>query len=189
MVFNACDTARGGTVEALSSTAGALMRRWIPAVVAMQFEITNPAAIVFAQTFHQSVAKRRSVDDSVVHTRQALRHAIKDTLEWGTPVLYLRAPDGRIFDNTSPLPPQARPSQNPIGARGLDAVYVQGLAAFWTERWDQAVVLLQQVHAHRPHHDVAVKLEQARHPQQLATRYAQAYAAAEALDWDEAILE
>ncbi|HSL07093.1 MAG TPA: CHAT domain-containing protein [Pseudonocardiaceae bacterium] len=189
VVLNACDTGRGGGLDALSSTAGALVRRWIPAVVAMQFEITNPGAVVFAQSFYQSVAKRRPVDDSVVRARQALRRAKKDTLEWGTPVLYLRAPDGRIFENTSPLLPQPRPSQDPIGTRELEALYDRALAAFWTEQWDQAVVLLQQVLAHRPHHhpDVAVKLKHARHQQQLATRYAQACAAAEALDWDEAV--
>ncbi|MGH3837860.1 MAG: CHAT domain-containing protein, partial [Pseudonocardiaceae bacterium] len=187
VVLNACDTERDSTSDAFSGTAAVLIRREIPAVVAMQFEISNTAAIVFAQTFYQNVATGRPADDSVVRARQALRRAKKDTLEWGTPVLYLRAPDGRIFDNTNPLPPQPRLPRDPIGARGLDAVYVQGLAAFWTEQWDQAVVLLQQVHAYRPHHDVSVKLEQARHPQQLATRYAQACAAAESQDWDEAI--
>jgi tetratricopeptide (TPR) repeat protein len=189
VVLNACDTGRGGALDAFSSTAGALVRRWIPAVVAMQFEITNPAAVVFAHTFYQNVAKRRPVDDSVVRARQALRRAKKDTLEWGTPVLYLRAPDGRIFDDTGPLVPQPRPSQGPIGARELEALYDQALAAYWTEQWDQAVVLLQQVLAHRPHHhrDVAVKLKQARHQQQLIIRYTQACAAAEALDWDEAV--
>ncbi|MGH3869954.1 MAG: CHAT domain-containing protein [Pseudonocardiaceae bacterium] len=189
VVLNACDTGRSGALDALSSTAGALVRRWIPAVVAMQFEITNPGAIVFARTFYQSVAKRRPVDDSVMRARQALRRAKKDTLEWGTPVLYLRAPDGRIFDDTSPALPQPRRSLDPIGARELEALYDRALAAFWTEQWDKAVELLQQVLAHRPHQhpDVAVKLKHARHQQQLATRYAQACAAAEALDWAEAV--
>lgn len=106
VVLNACDTGRGSAADAFSSTAAALIRREIPAVVAMQFEITDSAAIQFAQTFYQNVAKRRPVDDSVTRARRALRLAKKDTLEWGTPVLYLRAPDGRIFDATTPPPPQ-----------------------------------------------------------------------------------
>jgi len=189
VVLNACDTGRGSALDAFSSTAGALVRRWIPAVVAMQFEISDPAAIVFAETFYESVAKRRPVDDSVMRARRALRLDNKDTLEWGTPVLYLRAPEGRIFDSTSPAPPRLRPPPDPIGAWEVEALYDQALSAFWTERWDQAVGLLQQVLAHRPqqHPDVAVKLEQARHQQRLATRYAHACAAAEALDWDEAV--
>ncbi len=103
MVLNACDTGRGSAVDAFSSTAAALIRREIPAVVAMQFEITDSAAIRFAQSFYEHVAKRRPVDDSVMRARRALRLAKKDSLEWGTPVLYLRTLDGRIFD--APLPP------------------------------------------------------------------------------------
>ncbi|MGH4024435.1 MAG: CHAT domain-containing WD40 repeat protein [Pseudonocardiaceae bacterium] len=104
VVLNACDTARGGSADAFSSTAAALMRRGIPAVVAMQFEISDDAAIRFAQTFYQNVAKRLPVDTAVMRARRALRRAKKDTLEWGTPVLYLRAADARIFD-----PPPSRP--------------------------------------------------------------------------------
>lgn len=112
VVLNACDTGRGSAADAFSSTAAALIRREIPAVVAMQFEITDSAAIRFSQTFYQHVAKRRPVDDSVMRARRALRLAKKDTLEWGTPVLYLRAVDGRIFDTTIP-PPPPDPSPDP----------------------------------------------------------------------------
>ena len=67
---NACDTGRGSAADAFSSTAAALICREIPAVVAMQFEITDSAAIRFAQTFYQHVAKRRPVDDSVMRARR-----------------------------------------------------------------------------------------------------------------------
>jgi hypothetical protein len=40
-------------------------------VVAMRFEISDPAAIVFAQTFYEGVATRRPVDDSVMRARRA----------------------------------------------------------------------------------------------------------------------
>ncbi|MGH3913743.1 MAG: CHAT domain-containing protein [Pseudonocardiaceae bacterium] len=46
--------------------------------------------------------------------RRALRLAKRDTLKWGTPVLYLRASDGRIFDVTiPPMSPQPAPSPDP----------------------------------------------------------------------------
>ncbi|MGH4008008.1 MAG: CHAT domain-containing WD40 repeat protein [Pseudonocardiaceae bacterium] len=110
VVLNACETGRGGATDAFSSTAAALIRREVPAVVAMQFAITDSAAIQFAQAFYEYVAKRRPVDDSVMRARRALRRARTDSLEWGTPVLYLRAPDGRIFDATIS---QAQPSSAP----------------------------------------------------------------------------
>ncbi|MGH3940344.1 MAG: CHAT domain-containing protein [Pseudonocardiaceae bacterium] len=114
VVLNACDTGRGSATDAFSSTAAALIRREIPAVVAMQFEITDWAAIRFAQTFYHHVARRRPVDDSVMRARRALRLAKKDTLEWGTPVLYLRAPDGRIFDTTLTFPDPAPAATVPV---------------------------------------------------------------------------
>lgn len=114
VVLNACDTGRSSASDAFSSTAAALIRREIPAVVAMQFEITDSAAIRFAQAFYQYVAKRRPVDDSVMLARRALRLAKKDTLEWGTPVLYLRASDGRIFNVASAQPSQSAQSADPV---------------------------------------------------------------------------
>jgi tetratricopeptide (TPR) repeat protein len=199
-VLNACDTGRGSALDVFSSTAGALVRRGIPAVVAMQFAISDPAAICFAQTFYQNVAKRQPVDVSVMRARRALRRAKKGTLEWGTPVLYLRAPDGRVFDTatvparlTSPdeageRPPQAGhlPEQERVAE--AEALYDQALAAFWTDRWEQAVDLLHQVLTlRRDHPEAAGKLEHARRQLQLATSYAHAYAAADAGEWDQAV--
>ncbi|MGH3696221.1 MAG: CHAT domain-containing protein [Pseudonocardiaceae bacterium] len=189
VVLNACDTGRSGALDAFSSTAGALVRRWVPAVLAMQFEISDLAAVRFAQTFYESVAKRRPVDDSVMRARRALRLDNSHTLEWGTPVLYLRAPEGRIFGGTDPPLPVPFPPACPIGERETEALYDQALAAYWTEQWDQAVLLLQQLLAHCPQRypGITAKLEQARQQLQLATRYAQGCAAAQTRDWDEAI--
>jgi hypothetical protein len=113
VMLNACHTGRGSGLDAFSSIAAALIRRGIPAVVAMQFEITDSAAILFAQTFYQNVAKHRPVDECVMRARRAIRRNKNDSLEWGTPVLYLRAPDGHIFDTTITPSPQPRPSPDP----------------------------------------------------------------------------
>jgi WD40 repeat protein len=194
VVLNACDTGRGSALDAFSSTAGALVGRGIPSVVAMQFEITDPAAIQFAHTFYQHVAKQLPVDTSVMRARRALRRAKKDTLEWATPVLYLRSPDGRIFGPA--VPPSPAPAavldsaQLRAEASGpdLEALYDEALAAFWTERWDRAVELFQQVVMVRPGQaDAAAKLEQARRQQQLALHYAQARAAADTQAWAQAV--
>jgi WD40 repeat protein len=199
VVLNACDTGRGGALDVFSSTAGSLVRRGIPAVVAMQFAISDEAAIRFAQTFYQNVAKRLPVDTSVMRARRALRRTKKNTLEWGTPVLYLRAPDGQIFDTTASAPVAPRPAaeEQPRQARRppertssaeAEALYDQALAAFWTERWEQAVSLLRQVLALRSDYaEAAGKLELARRQLQLATNYAEASAAADAGRWEQAV--
>ena len=72
------------------------MRQGIPAVIAMQFEISDPAALVFSQSFYQAIADGLPVDVATVEARRAM-FAEGNEVEWATPVLYLRSPDGRVF--------------------------------------------------------------------------------------------
>jgi hypothetical protein len=106
-VLNSCEGARGGTHEVLSSTAAVLMRRGVPAVVAMQYEITDRAAIEFTRAFYEAIADGQPVDGAVSEARIAVSLALESTLEWGVPVLYMHSPDGCIFS----VEPGAKASQ------------------------------------------------------------------------------
>jgi WD40 repeat protein/tetratricopeptide (TPR) repeat protein len=195
VMLNACDTGQASSLDTFSSTAGALVRRGIPAVVAMQFEITDLAAIEFARTFYEATAKRLPVDVSVMRARRRMKHAKKDTLEWGTPVLYLRSLESDIFQVTAASSSSDRAGQTPeqpedqtVGPDSLESLYDEGLAAFWTEQWDLAVDIFGQILARqRNYADAATKLDHARRQQQLAARYAEASAAADKLAWGEAV--
>lgn len=95
-VLNSC---QGGTVSAedpYGSSAIALVQQGIPAVIAMQFPISDDAARTFSRTLYDSVAAGRSVDLGVTLGRQAVL-ATSET-EWATPVLYLRGQDGVLFE-------------------------------------------------------------------------------------------
>lgn len=94
--LNSCEGARGSESDAFSSTAATLVRRGVPAVVAMQYEVTDKAAIEFSRDFYEAVADGLPVDAAVAEARTAV--SMRSALEWGTPVLYMRSPDGRIFD-------------------------------------------------------------------------------------------
>ncbi|WP_448618700.1 CHAT domain-containing protein [Geodermatophilus sp. URMC 65] len=96
-LLNSCEGARGGRTDPYSGTAQSLIYQGIPAVVAMQFEITDRAAIVFTRGFYEAVADGYPLDAAMAEARKAIRLQ-PNQVEWGTPVLYLRAPDGRIFD-------------------------------------------------------------------------------------------
>ena len=108
VVLNSCEGARGGKHDVLSSTAAVLMRRGLPAVVAMQYEITDRAAIEFTRAFYEAIADGQPVDGAVAEARIAVSLALERTLEWGVPVLYMHAPDGLIFsvEGTPPPPPR-----------------------------------------------------------------------------------
>jgi len=98
VLLNACDGAQGGKQDIFSSTASILIRRGIPTVVAMQYEITDQAAIEFSHSFYDAISTGVSVEAAMANARQAIWISIPNSFEWGTPVLYTHAPDGILFD-------------------------------------------------------------------------------------------
>ncbi len=112
VVLNACSSGESGGNDMLSATAPALVHSGIEAVAAMQFAVSDDAAIAFAQGFYTAVAHSRGVDEAARSGRIAILGAA-GSLEWLTPVLYLRG------DSTHPLvvaPLAARDSPAPAPA-------------------------------------------------------------------------
>ncbi|MGB8647957.1 MAG: CHAT domain-containing protein, partial [Anaerolineae bacterium] len=96
-ILNSCEGARTSVQDPFAGTAMTLGKSGgLAAVVAMQFEITDTASIAFSRGFYSALAAGKPVDAAVVQARLAIFSEDND-VEWGTPVLYLRAPDGVIF--------------------------------------------------------------------------------------------
>jgi hypothetical protein len=120
-VLNACEGARGSQTDVFSSTAATLVRRGIPAVLAMQYSITDRAAIEVSRTFYEAIAEGIPVDAAVTEARKAVSLAMPQSLEWGIPVLYTHAPDGMLFQLR---PPPIQPNiarddaREPVGGEG-----------------------------------------------------------------------
>ena len=104
-VLNACEGGRNTKDDPFGGVAQGLVRQSIPAVIAMQFEISDPAALVFSQSFYQGIADGLPIDVATVEARRAI-FADGNEIEWATPVLYLRSPDGRVFNRG--LSPKAK---------------------------------------------------------------------------------
>jgi hypothetical protein len=102
VVLNSCSGATAGVSDLFSGTAAALVRGGVSAVAAMQYEISDPAAVAFSRGFYAAIARGRGVDDAVSSGRVAILGLSDRTLEWVTPVLYLRGHDTRLF--TLPAP-------------------------------------------------------------------------------------
>ena len=97
VVLNSCSGAAAAAGDLFSGTAAALVRGGVSAVAAMQYEISDPAAVAFARGFYAAIARGRGVDDAVSSGRVAILGLSDRTLEWVTPVLYLRGHDARLF--------------------------------------------------------------------------------------------
>jgi hypothetical protein len=98
--------------------AQSLVQQGIPAVIAMQFEITDQAALTFSQNFYASLVDGSPVDAALSEARMSI-FASGNDIEWGTPVLFTRSSDGRLFDIASapPLAPPVNPVPIPQPAR------------------------------------------------------------------------
>jgi hypothetical protein len=96
-VLNACEGARTGSQDPFAGVAASLVKSEIPSVIAMQFEITDDAAILFAGGFYSALARGAPVDAALAAARKAIWANYND-IEWGTPVLFMRVPDGKIFE-------------------------------------------------------------------------------------------
>ena len=98
VVLNSCEGARTSVVDPFAGIATSIVALGIPAVVAMQFEISDKAAITFAEELYQSlIARQDPIDVAVAEARKAVFTEVNET-EWATPVLFLRNEDGRLFD-------------------------------------------------------------------------------------------
>ena len=96
-VLNACEGARASRSDPFAGTAQSLVQQGIPAVIAMQSEVTDEAAITLAREFYGALADGYPVDAALAEARKAV-FARGNDVEWGTPVLHMRSPDGMLFD-------------------------------------------------------------------------------------------
>lgn len=99
LVFlTACKSARyGGRVGSpYHGVAARLIEHTgVPAVIANQHSISDKAAIELATLFYQRIAAGDDVDTAVSEIRKQFQPTSD---EWATPVLFLSAPDGKLFD-------------------------------------------------------------------------------------------
>jgi WD40 repeat protein len=178
-VLNACEGARSDQTDLFAGTAQSLVQQGIPAVVAMQFEITDDAAKTFAHAFYSGVAAGHPVEASLTETRVAL-YAEGHGLEWATPVLYLRAENGRVFD----VRQLSTDDLKHIRSRPL---YEEATTALDRGDWAVAEEKLKTLIQQDPTYPQAiVMLEKARRERELAALYAEGLARFSAGEWHEA---
>ncbi|WP_227816079.1 CHAT domain-containing protein [Nitrogeniibacter aestuarii] len=141
LVFlNSCMGAASAQGDPFGGVAQSLIRRGIPAVIAMQFPIPDDAAVALARHFYRYLAAGQPVDAALSSAR-AFLYARGFPVEWGAPALHMRSPDGRLFDLKQPhLPPTAAapqtmappaatapaPAPSPVAPRSTSRLWLVG---------------------------------------------------------------
>ena len=107
VVLNACDGARTSLTDPFAGVATTLVQLGVPAVIAMQFAISDAAAILFAEELYTNlIGGRAPVDAAVSEARKAI-FVEQGTMEWATPVLFLADTEVQLFDFVEPPTPAA----------------------------------------------------------------------------------
>jgi outer membrane protein assembly factor BamB len=112
VVLNSCSSGEAGVNDLFSGTAAALARCGISAVAAMQFTISDTAAIAFTRGFYNAIARGRDVDEAARSGRISIL-GLPRSLEWVTPVLYVRGQARQLFALTEPPATTSRRSSSP----------------------------------------------------------------------------
>ncbi|MFL5801662.1 MAG: CHAT domain-containing protein [Roseiflexaceae bacterium] len=120
IVLDACESGQLA-IEPFRGMAPALIRGQIPAVIAMQFNVPDASARAFAGEFYRALAEGLPIDACVTEGRKAVMGVVGlGRADWGIPVVYTRAPDGKLFDlpaATVPVPMQPQPD---LASRPVD---------------------------------------------------------------------
>jgi hypothetical protein len=108
----ALQQAQGGPQDGppiLVGLAPNLVRRGLPAVVAMQYSIYDDTAIKFSREFYRALAVGFPVDTAISEARRGIYiDCGAERRDWGIPVLFMRAPDGVILKPARPIPRPVR---------------------------------------------------------------------------------
>ncbi|MGH7496079.1 MAG: CHAT domain-containing protein [bacterium] len=163
-ILNACEGGRTSRTDPFAGTAQSLVQQGIPAVIAMQFEISDEAAITFAQEFYTALTDNYPVDAALVEARMAI-YAHGNSVEWGTPVLYMRSSYGQIFKITHAerdISTTAAPRLNtiPSGTQELPQELLQAISHPISEVREGAVHVLEGL-LHGVHKELARHAETA----------------------------
>lgn len=123
VVLNACEGATGSSSNIFSSTASELISGGISAVLAMQYPITDDAAIELAGTFYSAISDGVPVDYALTDARHNISISYPDYLEWATPVLFMRTNDGLLFELDKADQSEGRDTQSSSSASNDPAGY------------------------------------------------------------------
>ena len=103
VILNACKSATGNAQAAFAGVAPALVQADVPAVIAMQFNVPDKTALGFTQDLYRYLMAGYPLDQAVTEMRAGAFNNANDKYFWGIPALYMRSPDGRLWEPDAEL--------------------------------------------------------------------------------------
>ncbi|MGB0385588.1 MAG: CHAT domain-containing protein [Ardenticatenaceae bacterium] len=103
VLLQACEGGALSASHAFVGVASQVVQQNIPVVVAMQYEVSNVTAQRFALEFYKRLAQNKPVDKAAQEGRRriALGPLGYSKRDFATPVLFMRVPDGHLFQRAA----------------------------------------------------------------------------------------
>jgi tetratricopeptide (TPR) repeat protein len=93
VTLSACQSAKASKTENFRDLARTLLRKQIPAVVAMRISVFDSSAITFARTFYRTIAHKKGLDVAMAEARKAMiLEDQSNKTDFATPILFLNDP-------------------------------------------------------------------------------------------------
>jgi len=138
VVLAACKGAqlsRAEGADSLSGVATGLTQKGLPAVLGMQFVVSDQAAARFSRAFYSSLVRGELLEEAVTEGRLAILRGDEQSLEWASPVLFLRAPEGRLL---SKPPRQVHAVKKEAGGENVVGIFSLGKDLWGRDSWKAA---------------------------------------------------
>lgn len=132
--LHACKGAAPDSNEGFNSTARDLVYADIPAVVAMQYNISNRDAGVFARKFYEELGKGSDIDEAVKAGRMELGNVFPrwEHPRFGTPVVYLQTEKAIVMsapDEPKPVVEEVVAEPTPAAESAVAGMVTTGRSA------------------------------------------------------------
>ncbi len=113
----ACHGGAPSGTDPFSGLGRALVRRGVPAVLAMRQQIDLDSAARFAEHFYLNLARSGQIDDAANEARLQMYLAAPEATDWGTPALFMRLREGRLWVPGTQPPTTPRSTEDREEAR------------------------------------------------------------------------
>ena len=169
-ILNACEGARSSQQDPVRRLgADAWCSRASPPSSRCSSRLQTTLRSTFAHELYGALADGYPIDAAVTEARKAI-FALGREVEWATPVLYLRAPDGRIFDvdrsaAVTPAATVAQPGPEAAPPPSVVTTQIEPLATMTPK--EQSVALLRSAGRALGTGDFAGALEVLQHARAL----------------------
>jgi CHAT domain-containing protein len=105
LILTSCLSAAQGNGSPFAGIAFALVAAGLPAVIAMQSKVRDDSTSRFTERLYRRLSDGDPIEAAVADARRALSIGYSKTLEWASPVLFMRDVPSPVVEKQSEKPP------------------------------------------------------------------------------------